>query len=102
MTMRDRSVRRTTAAETQNGVSGKMTTKCGDNSSKLRAAVDIAMSQLFAALDRAVYERSMSPSESNAPFDQQFIMKPYKSFKSLAANGSHLEHHHVYPQVSST
>ena len=98
--MRDRSVRRTTAAETQNGVSGKMTNSCGDNASKLRAAIDIAMSQLFAALDRAVYERSMSSSESNAPFDQQFIMKPYKSFKSLVANGSHLEHLHVYSPPS--
>ena len=101
MSMGDHSVRRTIAAETLNGVSGVMTNKCGEKAAKLRAAIDIAMGQLFAALDRAVYDKSMSLSDSNVPFDQQFIMKPYKSFKSLAANGSHLEHLHVYSPPSN-
>lgn len=101
MYMGDRSVRRTTAAETHNGFSGIMTNKCGENASKLRAAIDSAMGQLFVALDRAVYERTMSHSKSNVPLDELFIMKPYKSFQSLAANGSHLEHLHVYSPPSN-
>lgn len=102
MSMSDRSIRRTTAAETQSGVTGKMNSKCGENASKLRAAVEIAISQLVVALDRAVYERSMSPSSgSSISFDQQYVMKPYKSFKALVANGSHLEHLHVYSPPAS-
>jgi len=101
MFMSDRSIRRTTAAETTSGVIGTMNTKCGESASKLRAAVDIAIGQLVAALDRAVYERSMSSSGSSIPASQQYVMKPYKSFKSLVANGSHLEHLHVYSPPAS-
>jgi hypothetical protein len=102
MSMSDQSIRRTTAAETQSGVNGKMNTKCGESASKLRAAVDIAISQLVAALDRAVYERSLSSAGSSIPVEQQYVMKPYKSFKSLVANGSHLEHLHVYSPPASS
>lgn len=95
--MNDGSSRTTVAAMTINGIAAKMTSHCGEKSEKLRNAVDATIDRLFSALDIAasVYKRTDSVNAI------RYVMEPYNSFGSLIANGSHLEHLHMY-EASST
>jgi len=96
--MKDGSSRTTVAAMTINGVAAKMTSHCGGKSDKLRSAVDAAIVRLFSALDMAASVNGPLKSANTLGY----VMEPYSSFGSLIANGSHLEHLHMYEAGSAS
>lgn len=86
--MADGSKRLSVGAKSELGLSGPISHHCGEASYQLRSTVDMAMRQVFVALDTM---------REHAGRIQQPLMQPnYRNFQHLMSHGNHLEHLHTY------
>lgn len=90
--MDDGSLRLSVGTAVKNGVAGEINLSCSSQSKRLRLLVDMAMRQLFVALD---YSYTLSKNNDD-PSRVEFLMKPYSTFQELIDRGEHIEHFHVY------